>query len=712
MLESSAWRSIGHQQQCLNRSREWCRSSVCGLSRISRTLFGFLALFAAPSAYATDNETPQPIFSKEKIEMKDGVQLDICIAKPPKAQSKQKFPVLLTVDGYSSPCGSFGRDWYADYVRSGYVVAYLNIRGTGGSQGELANREYSPAELEDTTEAVDWLAQQPWSTGRIGMFGTSWSGFTAMLVGARRPPALKAIVTFMATDNTYAEDVRYPSGILHMDDYTVAADSMLFVTPSEQDPFDEEVLRNRFDQQPMSLTFLRQQRDGEFWHRSSRRNIEPTAGDIPTMMVGAWHDPYRNATIRALEYSRGPVRAVIGPWNHSSDYPGPTADLGHLTIEWWDYFLKGKQNGVLEKPQVSVFMRRPYRPIVSRSQIPGEWRSIARWSEAPVQQQLFFLTENRALSPAAGKASDHHLRMVASTGVGAGLGWIDVAPDQREGDSTALVYESPPLSSELQILGAPVASLLSSVDVDHANWFVKLSDVAPDGTTSLVTGGGLNGAHRRSSAEPEALVVGTRYPLELKLHATSWIFQPGHRIRISVSNALFPAYWPSAKPLVMTLGVGQGGSTLALPVIPPQSPESAKKAAIAVGSRNLTVADAEAAGSGHAGTTWNGPVRSQILRDDLKRTTTVTRGFQWASPEGEDVSVEFSVADDDPAKASFVGRSSVKSKWQGHDVEWRGTTELKSDTETFYYHHVRQLLRDGHVVREREWKERVPRDFQ
>lgn len=712
MLENIAGESIVDHQQCFDRSRERSPSSLNGFSTISQILLGFLAFFAAPAAYAIVDDPPEPMFSKEKIAMKDGVQLDICIAKPPKTQSEQKFPVLLTVDGYSSPCGSFGRGWYADYVRAGYVVAYLNIRGTGGSEGKLANREYSPAELDDATEAVDWLAQQPWSTGSIGMFGTSWSGFTAMLVGARRPPALKAIVTFMATDDTYAEDVRYPSGILHMDDYTVAADSMLFVTPTEQDPFDEEVLRNRFDQQPMSLTFLRQQRDGEFWHRSLRRNIEPTAGDIPTMMVGAWHDPYRNATIRALEHSRGQVRAVIGPWNHSSDFPGPTADLGQLTIEWWDHFLKGKQNGVLEKPQVSVFMRRPYRPVVSRSQIPGEWRSIARWSDAPIQQQLFFLTENRALSGVAGTSSDHHLRMVASTGVGAGLGWIDVAPDQREGDSTALVYESTPLSSELQILGSPVASLLSSVDVDHANWFVKLSDVAPDGTTTLVTGGGLNGAHRRSSVEPEALVAGTRYPLDVKLLATSWIFQPGHRIRISVSNALFPAYWPSAKPLVMKLGVGQGGSTLALPVIPPQSPESAEKAATAVGSRNLTVADAEAVGSGHAETTWNGPVRSQILRDDLRRTTTVSRGFQWASPEGEDVSVEITVADDDPAKASFVGRSVVKSKWRGHDVEWRGTTELKSDAETFNYRHVRQLLRDGEVIREREWKERVPRDFQ
>lgn len=700
-------------QKLQKREIEPCGLVTRSSRKMSRTILGFAAAFAVlTTSYASAKDAPQASFLRQKIVMKDGVQLEICVAKPSKAHPKERFPVLLTVDGYASPCGSHGRPWYADYVKAGYVVAYLNLRGTGVSEGKLADREYSQTELDDAAEAVNWLSSQPWSTGRIGMFGTSWSGFTAMLVGARKPAALKAIVTFMATEDTYSEDVRYPSGILHMDDYTVAADSMLFVTPPDQDPFDEEILRNRFDQQPMSLTFLRQQRDGEFWHRGLRRDLNPSAGDVPTMMVGAWHDPYRNAAIRALENSRGPVRAVIGPWNHSSDYPGPTADLGRVTLDWWDYFLKGKQNGVLEKPQVSVFMRRPYRPIISRSQIPGEWRSIARWNNPPIRPQIFSLTESHALAPIAGPASEHRLRMIASTGVGAGLGWIDVSPDQREGDATALVYESSPLTSELQILGSPVASLLSSVDVDHANWFVKLSDVAPDGTTTLVTGGALNGAQRQSSVEPEPLVPGTRYPLEVKLHATSWIFQPGHRMRISVSNALFPSYWPSAKPLVMTLGVGEGGSTLALPVIPPQAPEAAEKAAADMGSRNLTVAEAEAAGSGHAETTWNGPVRSQILRDDLKRTTTVTRGYQWASPDGEDVSVEFSVADDDPAKASFVGRSFMKSKWQGHDVEWRGTTELKSDAEAFHYRHVRQLLRDGKVVREREWNERVPRDFQ
>lgn len=705
--------------QCIGtirQNRHWtqiaCTPKVRSLPLLLSVITAFMAVALTSHSASAEDAKPGLLFSSQRVLVKDGAGLEICIAKPSNARPGQRFPVLLTEDGYATPCDSFGHEWYEDYVKAGYVVAYLHARGTGASEGVMPDREYSPDELNDAYEVVGWLAKQDWSNGQIGMFGTSWSGITALLTAAKRPPALKAIITFMATENIYSEDVRYPDKIMHVDDYTVAADVMLLSPPAGTDPFDESILRQRFDQQPMSLTFLRQQRDGDFWFRNLRRDNNPDAGAVPTMMVGAWHDPYRNAVLRALEQSGGPVSAVIGPWNHSATFPGPKAELARISIDWWDYFLKGKKNGVLERPQVTVFMRRPYRPIITRAEIPGEWRSIARWRDAPIESQVFRLTESRMLSAIAGQSANHQLRMVATTGVSAGLGWIDVAPDQREGDATALTFDSGPLAEELQILGRPQATLISSVDVDQANWFVKLSDVAPDGTVTLITGGALNGAYRGSPSEPEKLEPNEKYTLNLPLHFTSWIFQRGHRIRISVSNALFPAYWPSAKPVLMSLAVGENGSALSLPVIAPQAQAEAKLAAESVGSRNLSIEEAEESGSGRAETTWNGPVRSQIIRDDIARTTTLVRGFQWADPEGEDVAVEFTVSDDDPARAKFSGRASFKSKWQGVDVEWRGTTEITSDETAFNYRHVRQLLRGDEVVREREWKERVPRDFQ
>ena len=684
------------------------------LAALTALLVALLAMMApaAVAAAGAAAEKPALVLEQRRVTMRDGTAVAVCLAKPPGARAGQRFPVLFTTDAYAGPCGYFGRAWYEDFVRAGYVVAYKHVRGTGDSDGTFPDKEYSDHELDDAVEMIGWLARQPWSTGRVGMFGTSWSGFNSMMVAARRPPALRAIVVNVGTDNFYHEDARFPSGIFHMDDYIMAADIMLVTTPPGRDPFDETLLRQRFDQQPWSLTKIRQQRDGEFWRRSLRRDQDPRAGEVPTMMIGAWHDPYRDAALRALERSSGPVRTVIGPWNHSTEFPGPSAELGRATLEWWDHFLKDKQNGVLDRPQVYAYMRRPYAPIITRAKIPGEWRAIDRWRDASITPRRWTLNTDGSIGPDAAAAGVHRLRMVASTGVAAGLGWIDVAPDQRPGDATALVYESAPFTSELQILGQPVAQLVTSIDARRANWFVKLSDVAPDGTTTLITGGALNGAHRESSTAPTMMEPGKRYPLSVPLLATSWIFQPGHRLRISVANALFPAYWPSAEPLTMSLEVGQGGSTFTLPVIAPQSAAAAAQAAKDMGSRNLTVAEAEDAATGASTYTWNGPVRSGYSRDDIAATTTVSRGYQWQSPDGEDVSVEFTVDDDDPARSSFVGRASVKSAWQGQQVEWRGTTEVRSDATAFEYRHFRQLLRDGKVVREREWKERVPRDHQ
>lgn len=684
------------------------------LAALTALLVALLAMMApaAVAAAGAAAEKPALVLEQRRVTMRDGTAVAVCLAKPPGARAGQRFPVLFTTDAYAGPCGYFGRAWYEDFVRAGYVVAYKHVRGTGDSDGTFPDKEYSDHELDDAVEMIGWLARQPWSTGRVGMFGTSWSGFNSMMVAARRPPALRAIVVNVGTDNFYHEDARFPSGIFHMDDYIMAADIMLVTTPPGRDPFGETLLRQRFDQQPWSLTKIRQQRDGEFWRRSLRRDQDPRAGEVPTMMIGAWHDPYRDAALRALERSSGPVRTVIGPWNHSTEFPGPSAELGRATLEWWDHFLKDKQNGVLDRPQVYAYMRRPYAPIITRAKIPGEWRAIDRWRDASITPRRWTLNTDGSIGPDAAAAGVHRLRMVASTGVAAGLGWIDVAPDQRPGDATALVYESAPFTSELQILGQPVAQLVTSIDARRANWFVKLSDVAPDGTTTLITGGALNGAHRESSTAPTMMEPGKRYPLSVPLLATSWIFQPGHRLRISVANALFPAYWPSAEPLTMSLEVGQGGSTFTLPVIAPQSAAAAAQAAKDMGSRNLTVAEAEDAATGASTYTWNGPVRSGYSRDDIAATTTVSRGYQWQSPDGEDVSVEFTVDDDDPARSSFVGRASVKSAWQGQQVEWRGTTEVRSDATAFEYRHFRQLLRDGKVVREREWKERVPRDHQ
>ena len=161
------------------------------------------------------------------------------------------------------------------------------------------------------------------------------------------------------------------------------------------------------------------------------------------------------------------------------------------------------------------------------------------------------------------------LAYVPTAGANASMWWGELTPDQRPADAFSLVFDTEPLLEPLQILGFPSVELSGAVDAPLAHFFGRLCDVAPDGATTLVTGGGINGAQRDSDEEPASLEPGRRYDLSFQLHFTSWVFPAGHRIRLSVSNAMFPMIWPTPYPMTLTLAIGQGAATrLTLPVLP------------------------------------------------------------------------------------------------------------------------------------------------
>ncbi len=148
--------------------------------------------------------------------------------------------------------------------------------------------------------------------------------------------------------------------------------------------------------------------------------------------------------------------------------------------------------------------------------------------------------------------------------------WGELTPDQRPADAFALVYETDPFEEEVEILGFPRLELKVSADVPLAHWFGRISDVAPDGATVLVAGGGISGAHRNSMDDPEPLEPGRVYDISFELHFTSWVFPAGHRLRLAVSNATFPMVWPTPSPMTTSLAVGgESGSVLIVPLAPP-----------------------------------------------------------------------------------------------------------------------------------------------
>src|SRR6185312_14669578 len=160
-------------------------------------------------------------------------------------------------------------------------------------------------------------------------------------------------------------------------------------------------------------------------------------------------------------------------------------------------------------------------------------------------------------------------RYVPSAGVEGGFWWGELLSDQRPVDAYSLTYDSPVLTQDVAILGCPHAVLQVAADAPLADWFVRLLDVAPDGQVTSVTGAGINGAQRNSKKQPEDLKAGETYRLSLDLHLASWVFPKGHRVRIAISNALWPMMWPT--PYNMTTTLVTGGvepSRMVLPQVP------------------------------------------------------------------------------------------------------------------------------------------------
>ena len=162
----------------------------------------------------------------------------------------------------------------------------------------------------------------------------------------------------------------------------------------------------------------------------------------------------------------------------------------------------------------------------------------------------------------------HQLKYIPSVGVESGFWWGELLSDPRPVDAFSLVYDSAPLKTELAILGRPHALLQASATAPLADWFARLSDVAPDGTVTQITGAGINGAQRESMAEPRDLEPGKFYALDITMHLTSWVFPAGHRIRLAISNALWPMILPTPYAMTTSLELGSNGSRLTLPVVP------------------------------------------------------------------------------------------------------------------------------------------------
>jgi hypothetical protein len=276
--------------------------------------------------------------------------------------------------------------------------------------------------------------------------------------------------------------------------------------------------------------------------------------------------------------------------------------------------------------------------------------------------------------------------------------------DQRLEEVYSPIWTSAPLEEPVEILGYPQAILHLAVSTDIATVVARLVDVAPDGTAALVTKGVLNLTHRESHECPTPVVPGQVHQLALDLDATSWHFEAGHRIRLSVAGADFPNTWPSPKPYTASLHVGgEMASRLILPVVSPQQPTLPAPELRPPGPFEPT-ADVQAERP-----TW------RVTRDHIAATTEVL--LSKASRTRVDDALAFSsssegratVFEHNPARATIRGRSQVVLQWPERTIEARARGQIESTESSFHVTINLEIRMDGLPHVNRRWIRTFPR---
>jgi putative CocE/NonD family hydrolase len=514
------------------------------------------------------------------IPLRDGARLSACLWLPPEA-ALEPVPAIVEVSPYRHEDHTRRRDSvrHPYFAEHGYASLRVDIRGSGASDGVLGD-EYTEREQEDVCEALEWVAAQPWSTGSVGMIGLSWGGFAALQAAARRPPALKAIIVVCASADRYGADVKYRGGSLLACELLPWSSTMLAMSVRPPDPALvgqrwRELWLERLEQAtPFAEQWLAHQRRDDYWLAGSPC-ADYGAIACPVYAVGGWADPYRQAVLDLLEGLSCPRKGLIGPWSHQypdEGTPGPAIDFRRECVRWWDQWLKGEETGVMREPQLRVWMQEGVPPRKDHRPRRGHWVEEDAWPSRAISVRSHPLGDG-VLTQRKQPRRALAIRGAQTVGSAAGAwcpwGASELPGDQRREDALSLGFTSDPLQERLEILGSPTVTLELAADQPLALVAVRLCDVSPGGSSTLVARGLLNLCHRTGSERPVPLEPGRRGTVEIPLDAAAYAFRPGHRLRVAVSPTYWPWAWPSPEPVTLTVFVG-GPSRLELPVRAPR----------------------------------------------------------------------------------------------------------------------------------------------
>ncbi|MFN2489908.1 MAG: CocE/NonD family hydrolase [Actinomycetota bacterium] len=595
-----------------------------------------------------------------------------------------------------------------------YAVCRVDLRGTGSSEG-IAADEYPAQEQRDMCDVIAWLAEREWCTGNVGMYGASYSGFNSLQVAMERPPALKAIIPMYATDDRYTDDVHYFGGVRRALDlvdyplYMVAMNALPPVPAIAGESWRALWERRVEELEPWLLRWLEEPLDGPYWrHGSLRPHYERIR--CATMIIGGWADGYRNATLRVFERLRCPKKLLLGPWAHTStetSIPGPRADVVPEMIRWWDRWLRDDRNGVDEEPGITVFVRRSTPPASDTDSMRGEFRHEPVWPPERGFEQGLALADAHVSRPSNRGRDDLVVR--GDVGATASMWCAGAQPfglpfDQRADEAFSLTYDWGPLPEQLEVLGYPCVELAVASSAPVASVSVKLCDVFQDGSSALVSRGVLNLTHRDSHAEPQRLEPGRLYTVTIELDATSWVFEPGHRLRLDVAGTDWPNLWPP--PEAMTLSVERSSSRLVLPRVTGAVAEARPASLHPARPR-----PARAPHRDDPPAVWR--IETDVVNKE--RRVTIDHGGDTDLDIGGHLTEHYfgvaGVSPDDPGNAYVLGRSSFALRWPDVEVRTESRVTLRSDAHSFYLTLDLDVQEDDVLRWSRRWERSYARDF-
>ena len=669
----------------------------------------------------TGTEQAVHIHEHVTIPLSDGTRLGARVWMPADA-NEHPVPAVLEYIPYRKRDFTRSRDetLHRYFASHGYVGIRVDLRGSGDSEGVLTD-EYLQQELDDGVEVINWLAQQPWCDGHVGMIGISWGGFNGLQIAALQPEPLKAVVSVCSTDDRYSDDVHYMGGCLLGDNLSWASVMFAFNSLPPDPRLVGEQWRDLWHQRLEHSglwvkNWLEHQRRDAFWRHGS---ICEDYSDVqtPVMAVSGWADGYTDSVFRMLANLQCPRQGLVGPWSHKYPHqgvPGPAIGFQQEVLRWWDYWLKGRDTGIMGEPMLRAWIQESAEPSAAYRHRPGRWVGEDTWPSANVQTRRYFATADHRLTdePERKDVDADHLTVQSPLSVGFFAGkWCSYAAgpdqpyDQREEDGGSLVFDTDALTEPLELLGAPVLTLTLTVNRPVAQAAVRLSDVAPDGKATRTTYGLLNLTHRNSHAEPEYLEPHTPYTVQVKLNDMGQSFPAGHRLRLSVSTSYWPLAWPPPEPV--RLQIDPTGTYLDIPArkpLPRDSEVTFQPPSYPAPTRLTQVSE---------------PDQRWLVHRDLGTNASTLEVIKDSGRcRIEDIDLE--VTDDTREYYSYVGNdfesvggeviATRRLRREDWDVETRTRTVLTSDAQYFHIHAELDAYEDGRRVYSRNWVESVPRD--